>query len=207
MKVSKISLLLRKGYKRISFEEGKSLDVCLESVVVFKLKVGRVLSDKEFEKLREGEGERRFYDLALKFLSYRPRSEREIRNKLKEKGAEEKVIGKIVERLKGMKLVDDEEFCRWFVEQRGRYRPRGVRMIYGELMKKGVDREVLEKLLVDDGGDKEEKMVSDAYDKYKRKKRNVGERDFRNKAYGYLSRLGFRYDLVKSVIEKKEEKE
>src|SRR3989344_6604171 len=86
----------------------------------------------------------KFYNKALKFLSYRPRSEKEIRDKLKKKKASEETINKIILRLKENNFINDEEFVRWWIEQRTNFKPRSLRLIKMELKQKGVSNDLIE---------------------------------------------------------------
>lgn len=92
----------------------------------------------DFEKL---------YNIALRFLSYRPRSEKEIRDKLLRKKAPKEIIEKIIEKLKEKKFINDEEFGRWWIENRLRFKPQGIRLTELELRNKGIDKELIDRII------------------------------------------------------------
>ncbi len=109
----------------------------------------------EFEK---------FYNIALRFLSYRPRSEKEVRDhlnikyqisKIKNKRVEknelgiQSIIDKVIQKLKEQKFINDEEFGKWWVEQRTTFKPRSLRLIKTELRQKGISNEVVDKMIYD----------------------------------------------------------
>ena len=79
----------------------------------------------------------------LKFLSYRARSEKEVRDRLTKYGLISNEIEIEVERLKKWKLIDDAEFTRIYIESRSRSAPRSRRLLELELKRKGVDTSVL----------------------------------------------------------------
>ena len=90
------------------------------------------------------------YNRALRFLSFRPRSEKEIKDylKLKTKNLELKtqneIVNSIIKRLKEHKFLDDEEFARWWIEQRTKIKPRAWKVIQYELKQKGIEEETIQ---------------------------------------------------------------
>src|SRR5574340_1235861 len=96
----------------------------LARIVAAWLRVGMMLSDEKIEALQIQDAGEAAYQQALRFISYRPRSEMEIRKKLVEKGTDEKVIEVVSTRLKNAELMGDEQFARTWVENRSTFRPR-----------------------------------------------------------------------------------
>ena len=91
----------------------------------------------------------KFYNKALEFLSYRTRSEKEVREKLKLKQAEPQVFEKVISKLKEKRFINDEEFARQWIENRERFKPRSLRLIRLELRQKGIEGEILERVVRD----------------------------------------------------------
>jgi len=85
----------------------------------------------------------RLVNAALRFVSFRPRSEKELTDFLTKKMSKWEVIGvplltKVVERMRELGYVDDKKFADWWIQQRSAFRPKGKRAIAYELRKKGV---------------------------------------------------------------------
>jgi len=135
---------------------------------------GKELSFEEAELLKQAAGEEKLYEKALNFLSYRPRSEREVVQYLKRKilkstsnsnsnskpnttsniehptsnVQETQIIESAINRLKKEGYIDDKLFARWWMEQRLQAKvPRGVRLIKSELYAKGVSRDVVDEVI------------------------------------------------------------
>ena len=85
-------------------------------------------------------------EIAVRFLSTRPRTRLELERRLRRAAATDEVITATLDRLAAMGYVDDTAFARWWAEQRDRHAPRGRRMVEAELRQHGVPREVLESL-------------------------------------------------------------
>lgn len=86
------------------------------------------------------------------FISYRPRSEKEIRDFLKKKLSRWKTaatatVPKVLERLREYGYLDDTKFAQWWVDQRRSFRPKGTIALTRELGMKGIQRDVIAKLL------------------------------------------------------------
>ena len=89
----------------------------------------------------------KFYNKALRFLSFRPRSEYEVKQNLVRKKASENIISKVVSRLKENNFINDEEFIKWWIEQRTNFKPRSLKLIKIELRQKGIDKELIEETI------------------------------------------------------------
>lgn len=85
-------------------------------------------------------------EIALRFLGSRPRTEREIVDRLRRASADDEVIETTRERLRELGYIDDEAFAAWWIEQRDRHAPRGRRLLEAELRQRGVPRDVIERL-------------------------------------------------------------
>ena len=83
---------------------------------------------------------------ALRLLKFRPRSEYELRRRLKQKGFPEEGIRQTLDFLQECQLLDDREFARMWAESRAK-RPLGLRRIKQELKAKGISRDLTEQVI------------------------------------------------------------
>lgn len=142
----------------------------------------------------------RAYSKALKFLSYRPRSQKEIEDFLVKKKFDKDIIAVLIERLIELKFVNDEDFAKWWIEQRQQYRARSKRVIKQELRFKGIAQELIEKFL--DEGESDFAIALAIFNKRKNKLRNLSPDEFKKKTIEFLQRRGFSWDIIKEVIKK-----
>jgi regulatory protein len=144
----------------------------------------------------------RFYNYSLKFLSYRIRSEKEIREKLKTKQVEPQIIEKIIAKLKEKKFIDDENFARMWIENRNRFKPRSLRLIKMELKQKGIEEEIFDKMINDEG-----LMINDLEQAKKLVEKRIGrlkglpKQEIYEKLGRYLASKGFNWDTIKKAID------
>jgi regulatory protein len=139
---------------------------------------------------------------ADRLLSYRPRSESEIRRRLREAGFAPETIDAAVDRLRKSGQVDDVAFARFWVENRAEFRPRGARMVESELRSKGVDREVVREALAQDDLAPPEEQAYRVASKAARRLAGESEGEFRRHLFAYLGRRGFDYDIVSTVTKR-----
>ena len=94
---------------------------------------------------------------AGRILSRRPHSVREVRDKLWSAGVAEDDIDRTIERLTELKLLDDLEFARQWVDERSRNKGLAGAALQAELEAKGVATEVAEQAVDEAGLDEEAK--------------------------------------------------
>lgn len=163
----------------------------LDEVVKNGLKKGLELNADQVQALKKTDDLSWAYAKILNFLSFRPRTEFEVRSRLKKYGVEEAesiewVINKLVDR----GYLSDLAFAKWFVESRMGNRPRSKQHLSAELRAKGVDVSVINQALVgiDETGPLEALIA----------KKSALSRD---KLLGFLLRRGFKYTVVQAKLD------
>ena len=149
----------------------------------------------------------RYYNLVLRYLSYRPRSEKEILDYLKKKqekapNLNEAIVSQIMGKLKEYKFINDSEFAKFWLEQRTKFKKKPIRVIEYELSQKGISRDIVEEILAEfDVKDLDlenaKKLAAKKLDFH----RNLDPKKRREKVTGFLLRRGFNYDIVKKIID------
>lgn len=143
----------------------------------------------------------RALDTAVRYLGTRPRSEREIRQRLARAEVPPQVVEDVLQHLRQWDLADDAAFARYWVEQRHTFRPRGARALKAELRQRGVAQDV-----VDDAcGDTEESAEADAYRAAARRAQQMASLDeptFRARLGQFLARRGFDWGVVQPTVER-----
>ncbi len=136
--------------------------------------------------------------VAYRLLKYRQRSESELRMKLNAR-FDNVIVDGVIDRLHKMRMVDDVTFARHWREQRETLNPRSRRMVCLELRKKGIDKEVISRVLND--FDDEE----NAYRAVKRKANALskeGHDNFKRRMSAFLIRRGFNYEVTRRTVER-----
>lgn len=144
----------------------------------------------------------KLFEKTLRFLSFRPRSEKEIRDYLAKKKSNDLETKKIIEKLKEHKFLNDEEFAKWWVEQRTRVKPRADRVIKFELTRKGIEKEIIESLLTSGNDSDLAKALNLAEIRMKRLRKIEDRKKVYEKLGRFLASKGFNYDTIKEVIDR-----
>lgn len=182
------------------FVDGRfALAVGLDLAAERGLHTGMPLSEADLLALSGAEARQRAYEAGLRLLTYRPRSEREMRQRLARRRFERPLIDETVERLRRLGYLDDEAFARYWTESRDQLNPRARRLIQSELRLKGVDAETAAEASA---------AVSDedaAYRAAARRLRSLAGLDFpsfRDRLGNFLRRRGFSYEVARHTVER-----
>ncbi len=146
----------------------------------------------------------RLYAYGLRLLTFRPRTEKELRERFRPRASSIEAIDEAVERLSAAGLVDDQRFAQAWVESRRRSSPRGDRLLRWELAAKGVARREVEAALAEPADPFEL-----AVDAGRKKARLLAGEDgavFSRRLHDFLTRRGFDYEVVaRAVVTLREE--
>ena len=169
----------------------------LARIVAAWLRVGQELDEKKIEQLQAEDARERALQQALLFLSYRARSESEIRQNLRKHEIPESVIDQTLERLRQDGFANDDQFAKAWIENRNAFRPRSRRMLAMELRQKGLGDESVKSALesVDD-----EALAYEAAQKRAPRYKDLEWNDFRKKLSDFLARRGFSYSVTSTVV-------
>jgi regulatory protein len=145
----------------------------------------------------------RYYNLSLRYISYRPRSEKEVYAYLvgkqkRVRNLSDQIIAQIMQRLTEYKFVDDREFAKFWIE----HRKKGFRILKLELQQKGISKDIIEE--ASSGFDLENKeinLLQKLIEKKQRSLKNETPQKAREKMIAHLMRKGFGFDLVKKTLD------
>ena len=161
---------------------------------------GKELSLEQVGFLRQASKEDKLYEKALGFLSYRPRSQKEVELYLRKKVEQGDIIETVLTRLENQGYLNDTSFARWWVEQRTQGKnPKGPAVVKAELYQKGVAHPVVEEVLgeVKMGGDLVKKAALSRSSRLK----GLDKVTFKRRLSTYLLRRGFLWEQVKPVVD------
>lgn len=161
------------------------------------LRVGRELTEEQIQSLTRSDLSQRCLDAAVHFLSYRPRSESEIRQRLQRRGFGSTIIESTMTKLKEQGLIDDLAFALFWKDNRDSFSPRGKYLIRLELKQKGVSGDIIDRM---DAADDETNAYRAAVEKA-RKLPKSDYQTFRRRLGEYLRRRGFGYGVINRTVE------
>lgn len=129
------------------------------------------------------------YGAGYRYISFRPRSEKEIRDYLakvlkRRHAIAPRLIDKVIQKLRELGYVDDGKFAKWWVDQRSSFKPKGKRLIAQELKQKGISYSF----------DIDEKALAI---------KAIAKKSFKDNkhAIDYLLRRGFPWEISSRVVD------
>lgn len=182
------------------------VDVFLDDALAFSLSLdlaaalrrGQELSAEDIAALRDEDAYRQALGQALRWLSFRPRTEAEIASRLAQGGVEPLAVARVVARLAELRLVDDAAFAEWWVSGRSAHRPKGTRALSYELRARGVAPALIADAVEGlDEHDLAQRLALHLAPRYARADRSAFER----RLGGLLQRRGFAADVIRAAIE------
>ena len=216
MKITGISIQARNPDRVNVSVDGKyrfSLDIF--QVTELGIKTGKEYTEEELVELETESQFGKLYARALEYTMMRPHSAKEVRdylwrktrttrvrvpetNEIREKpGASQAIADRVYERLVEKGYLNDENFARYWVENRQATKGISQRKLIAELRSKGVDQSVIEQVM--QNSPREEKSE---IRKVLAKKRN--KYDDEQKLIAYLMRQGFSYDTIREALDSDE---
>lgn len=197
--ITRIEALPRRPDRvRVFLGDGRAFDLARLVAEAAGLRPGADLDEEARARLQGRDAFQVTLDRALRFLETRPRSEREVRTRLAQKGTSPELIDQVVGRLRELGMIDDRAFARFWMENRARFSPRGGRLIKAELRQKGVAAEVVAE--VDEGVD-ESAAIGEVAPRLARRLGRLDRRTFRQKLWAQLARRGFDSDAIGPAID------
>jgi len=160
---------------------------------------GLELSEAQVNALQEADARHSAYEAALRLLSYRPRSEKEMRRRLGWRGIGLRLIDETVRQLRERGYLDDEAFARFWTETREATSPRSRRLIAQELRAQGVDTETAAAATVSVA---DEEAAYRAAGRRLHAFRGLDYDTFRRRLGGFLVRRGFSYEVARRTMDR-----
>ncbi len=192
----------RGGYQRVDLDTGASFRLRPDDVVALGLRPGAEVDEAVLQAVQERSARLEAAEAAGRLLAARPRSEKELLDRLRRRGLPDSAIAAAVEDLRARGLVDDRRFADSWVRDRMALRPSGRRRLRYELTSRGVDREVVEAALAAALPAGEELALARAVAAGRlRRYRNLPADVAARRLAGVLLRRGFAAGVVARVLQ------
>ena len=201
MKIDKYELTKKNKYN-IFLSNGEVITVdervITENELLLKKEIDINLYNKVIRESRIYE----LVDIAIKYISIRLRSIKEIKDYLKKKEEDTDLIEVSINKLTKLGYLDDERFTKAFIKDKMNFTSMGDYKIKMELYNLGVSPELIEEnISLIDNEQLEEKMKKQIEKDIRTNKKYIGY-ELKNKIYNHLVSAGFSKEKVLAVINK-----
>lgn len=178
-----------------TFAFGLSIDVFIK----YHLKKDQEIDNGFIEEILLAEENNMAINKAIKYLSYRQRSIKEVKDHLNRKGYDPSIIENTIDHLLEKNYLNDYAFAESFIRDKSYLNKYGINKIRYELLNKGVSKEIIAKTLRFDHDEEYDNAMTLANKKMNSYKNQDRDRIYR-KLGGFLQRKGYRYDTVAKVL-------
>lgn len=197
MKISDIKQQVKRRDRYSVYVDGKYTFSFGETELINTgLRLNQKIDTAKLEELKKISALDKAYDRALNLIARRRRSEWEIRDYMKRKDYDEAVVTEILNKLSNRGYVDDSAFAKAWVENRRLLKSTSKRRLAQELRQKRVPDDVIQIALEDDETDE-----LDVLRQLVSQKRCQTRYQDKMKLMQYLSRQGYNYGDIKTVLE------
>jgi regulatory protein len=203
MKITKLGRQKRKENRFSLYINGSfAAGLSAETVTKLHLSEGKEIDPEQLQKAIFEEEQQRARDYAFRLLSFRARSQKEILGRLKNRGYPEAVIDSIIQELKNSNLIDDKKFAIMFAQDRLNLAKKGKRVIFAELLRKGVPKPDVEEALKKINNEIE--VAKKLIEKYKNRYARLEPKKRKKKLYDLLLRRGFTFKTIEDIMDRYE---
>lgn len=199
-KITKIETQKRKERYNIYVDGEYAFPVDEAILIKYVLHKGMEMPTDLMKKIMADDTERKYYNQALGYISYRLRSEKEVRQHLKEKEATPDTIEKTIQKLKEQKYLDDQIYGDSFVRTAATISQKGPGVLKQEMKLKGLKDEVINQALTQYSNDQLIENALKLAEKTWKKHRNTSQREAKNKVQQMLFQKGYTQEVIQQVL-------
>ena len=184
-----------------------SFSVHEDVLVSNRLLKGKEIDEITIKNVLEEEEKNKIWQRALKYISYRPRTAKEVREHLLHQDYEPEIINIVMDKLQQQDWINDSRYAQEFTKQRIKLKPRGKKQIAQELKLKGIPIEEIELSLKSIDYNTEYQMAIILASKKYHQLKDKDWQTIQRKIGSYLQRKGFSFDVIHDVFHQLKEDE
>lgn len=198
------SVCKKKNSKKyvVKTSEDEEYIVSEDTIIKFHLFKDSTYSKEEFSKIIYDIKINEYFNKVLRYLSYGPRSEYEIRIYIQKNDSEKilhsKDYDEIINRLKALNYLNDDLYAKQIIDY---YKEsKGKKYIINFLKDKKVDNEIVSKLIDEYSSEEEMEVASKISDKYLQTNRKYPFKKQQVLLISKLNRLGFSSGVISKIM-------
>ena len=186
----------------IYLDDNFGFGVDLNIMIKYGLAKNLELDDEFISQILISEDKAKLYNYAISVLSRGSKSEKELKLKLSDKGYDDESINTEIEKLKANKYINDDDYCKKFINDKINISKYGKRRIKEALINKGIDMELIEKNISYVSQDDEIKIAYALAEKKLKSLTDAEPIKKKMKISSFLLNKGFDYEIVNKISSK-----
>lgn len=202
MKITKIEPQKRnKDRFSLFIDDEFYMGIDQDVIIKHYLTKGMEVDEKFLNEIIKTEEQNKSNNTALNYISFKPRSEKEVRTKLKDKEFDEDIIDNTIAFLYKYNYLNDYDYGKSLINDKKNFKKAGKNLLKQELYKKGIDKDTIEELIEEsyDYDEEYEMAYAVAIKKYNLIK-NEDKNSIYRKLYSLLGRKGYAFDIINKVV-------
>ena len=196
------------------YKKGRIVTVCLNNGEIFKihyevlcqidLRLNQKISEEKKKEILKTEELFSAKEYALRALTRRIHSQKEVEQKLKKKEVSSVIINEVIKFLSDRKYLNDQTYAERFTEERFFRKKFGLNRIKNELKRKGISEVIIKTVFANYHNEEDEiKIASEKAVKklnYYKKMGKYDEYQIKQKVMAFLVNRGFSFDIAKKTV-------
>lgn len=172
-----------------------------EIIYTHSLRVGLEITPDFINEILKREDQIKANNYATNLISKYTKTEKELRNKMKEKGYEEDIINETVRLLVKYGYINDENYAKVYISDKHNFSKEGKNKIKLNLIRKGIDKDIIEKYLEENiDNDLEYKNALEIAIKKHNSIKNLDLNTKKRRLISLLQRKGFSFEIISKIL-------
>lgn len=190
----------KNGMYQVFFDNGNNIDISEEIILKYNLLLKKDVDNKLIDQMLDENKVYIAYNLAIKYISTKMRSKKEIREHLSKKEFDKDSIDEVINILIKNKYIDDDSYAKAFVNDKVLLTNDGPYKIKNKLNELGISDSTAYKALESFDIDTQKEKIEKIAKKMISTNRNKSASILRNKIVLYLVNLGYERSVINSVV-------
>ena len=197
MKITKLEK--KKRLYLLELDNDQTCYITEDTIVRFMLTKGKEISAEELTEIKSFAQFSYSKNLALYYLSFKARTEKEVRDYLAKHEIDENIISKVIQSLKDDNWINDRQYAQAIINSNQLSGDKGSYMLMQKISQKGVAKSIIQEVLQEfDMAEVAERTAEKLLKKYQGK---LPTRALQDKIIQGLTNKGFSYTEAKTAFD------
>lgn len=191
----------KNGQYKLNLDDGTNVSLHEDLILKYNLLITKAVTKEQLDKLLEENMSYIAYSLCLDYLKTKMRSKKELKEYLLNKEVKENLIDNAINILSNQGYLNDEVYCKAFINDRINLSNDGPYKIKENLIKLGISEDLVNKNITVFDNELELKKIRKLIEKQVKNNHNKSEYVLKRKIVDNLTNLGYTKSLVIKEIE------
>lgn len=194
---------MSKGRYKVFFDNNNSVILYEDIILKYQLLLKKEIDDNLLDKIYKENNEYGVYDICLSYINTKLRCENEIREYLKKKNIDLKIVNQTIDRLKENNFLNETEYIKAFTYDKFNLNNYGPNKIKKELNRLGLDENLINEYVIIDENDILEKLDK-LIDKKIRQMKNYSGNVLKMRLQNYFYEQGYDLNNINDILNNKD---